>query len=156
MTPDDIVQEIRITRETDGASGHILFNAKVLLQDPDSVAERLAAAYAEPALVPPSPWLDRVPPSKPLVRLLDDSTTGQATIQFAPRENQRVWRWVIQTRASRGRLWTTMLLPGAARTLILDADAAVSDVIAVSAVDRTGNVGAANIVRRPQPTSGDR
>jgi hypothetical protein len=83
------------------------------------------------------------------VRLAQDSASGQTTIQFAPRDGQKVWRWVVQIRAARGRLWKTMLVPGSARALILDADAAMSDAVAVSAVDRTGNVGAAAIVRGP-------
>jgi len=114
--------------------------------DVDSAAEKLAAVYAEPALVPPSRWLDKTGPSKPRARFVRDTATGEATMRFAPAEDERIWRWVIQSRV-RGE-WRTLILPGTERSHILKDDEADADLVSVTAVDRTGNVSAITLVRR--------
>jgi len=148
MSPDDIVQEIQITRETPGATGHILFNAKVLMNNVEGIADRLGAAYAEPALSPASPWLGDAPPSSPIARIAYDSADARAVLQMAPRAEQRVWQWVVQSRAKNG--WQTSLLPGTERNYILRDDERTADFISVTAVDRVGNLSAPTIVRRPR------
>lgn len=146
LRADDIVEQIQIARATAGATGHVLFNAKVLLQNPDSIVEKLALAYAEPALVPASSWLDRVAPSRPVVRAVRDSSTGEPVVRFTPQERQRIWQWIVQSRVD--GIWRTTLLPGTERTHILRDDESAADVVGVSAVDRTGNVSATTIIRR--------
>jgi uncharacterized lipoprotein YddW (UPF0748 family) len=150
MSPDDIVQEIQLTRETPGATGHVLFNAKVLMNNAEGIADRLAQTYAEPALIPASPWLDKVPPSRPSVRVVRDSATGESEIRFAPRteKGERVWQWIVQSRVAATGMWRTTLLPGSNRTHILKGDESAADVVSVTAVDRVGNVSAATVVRR--------
>jgi uncharacterized lipoprotein YddW (UPF0748 family) len=146
MSTDDIAQEIQITRETAGATGHVLFNAKVLMNNAEGIADRLAQLYAEPALVPASPWLDKVPPSMPRAREVSDSTTGERIIRFAPRAEERIWRWVVQSRVN--GVWHTTLLPGTQRIHILKGDEAGADAVTVAAVDRVGNISATRVVRR--------
>jgi uncharacterized lipoprotein YddW (UPF0748 family) len=146
MSPDDIIEEIEITRHQPNATGHILFNASVLTRNVEGIADRLAAAYAEPALVPAFPWLDKVAPAKPTVRVVRDSSSGENVVRFSPREKQKIGWWVVQSRANGA--WRTTILPGADRTHILN-DAA-SDVVSVAAVDRTGNVSVAAVVRLPR------
>jgi hypothetical protein len=53
---------------------------------------------------------------------------------------------VVQSRANGA--WRTTILPGADRTHILNDPE--SDVVSVAAVDRTGNVSAAAVVRVPR------
>ena len=144
MRPEDIIQEILITRETPGATGHILFNTRVLMDNTEWIADRLAPVYAEPALVPASPWLDDEPPPAPGVRVVRDSANAADVVHFAPHGNQRVAWWVVQSRI--GGVWRTTILPGATRTHILkdDADA---ELVSVSAVDRSGNASAPVVVR---------
>ena len=148
MSPDDIVQEIQITRETPGATGHVLFNARVLMNNVEGIADRLASLYAEPALVPASPWLDSAPPSKPVVHIVRDGVAGASAIGFASRKGERVWQWVVQSRVNGG--WRTALLPGTERTYILKDDASDADYVSVAAVDRTGNVSPAAILPAPR------
>jgi uncharacterized lipoprotein YddW (UPF0748 family) len=135
MRPEDIIQEILITRDIRGATGHVLFNTKVLMNNVEWIADRLAPVYAEPALVPPSPWLDNAPPDKPTARIVRD-TTGEDVVHFAPGDKQRVAWWVVQSRVADS--WRTTILPGANRTHILKEDAN-ADVVSVAAVDRNGN-----------------
>jgi len=138
MSPDDIVQEIQITRETPGATGHVLFNAKILMDNVEGIADRLASMYAEPAMVPASPWLDRTPPAMPVARVEYDSVAGTSSLRFAPQKGERVWQWVVQSRVN--GVWRTALLPGTVRTYILKDDATDTDVVSVAAVNRTGSV----------------
>lgn len=142
MSADEIAQEILLTRQQPGATGHIHFNAKVLMQNIDGISDKLAATYAEPALVPASPWLDKVAPSKPAVRIVSD------TIRFAPQANQRIGWWVVQLRMNGA--WRTTILPGAERTRILQDDESAADLVSVAAVDRTGNTSVAAVIPRPR------
>lgn len=147
LRADEIVRQIRITRETPGATGHITFNAKVVMQNVDSIADKLAALYAEPALVPASPWLDSVPPPRPRVDIVTDSVSGEPVVRFAPGDEQGIQRWVFQTRVSGA--WRTVVLPGVERTHILKDDENGADRVRVAAVDRAGNIGEPAIVERP-------
>jgi uncharacterized lipoprotein YddW (UPF0748 family) len=142
----EITRQIQITRETRGATGHITFNAKILMQNVDSIADRLAELYAEPALVPASPWLDRVPPARPTVRIVADSLSGEPVAHIAPGDQQVVRHWVVQTRVDGS--WRTTLLPGPQRRHILKNEESAAELVIVSAVDRTGNLSRAAIVRR--------
>jgi uncharacterized lipoprotein YddW (UPF0748 family) len=152
MRADDIVQEIAITRETPGATGHVHFSARVLMQNLDSIADRLAPLYAEPALVPSSPWLDRVAPSRPTVRIAMDSSSGEATVHFAPADGQPIRHWIVQSRIDSA--WVTTLLPGAERAHILKDSESAADLVSVSGVDRVGNTSPPVIIRRARPTEG--
>ena len=149
MRADDIVQEIQLTRDTPGATGHIHFNATVLMRNIDGIADRLAASYAEPALVPASPWLDRMPPGRPIAAVARDSATGadRFVVRFAPQEGAKAmigW-WVLQSRVN--GTWRTTILPGVERRYILKDDEADADLVSVIAVDRSGNAGVAALVR---------
>lgn len=147
MTPDDIAEEIEITRNTPGATGHIHFNAKVLMDNVSGIADRLATMYAEPALIPASPWLDRVAPSRPIASAARDSLDGEPAIvvRFAPQGRDVAARWVLQWRAN-GE-WGTRILPAGDRRHILVGGGDAVDLVTVSAVDRNGNIGTPALLR---------
>ena len=64
--PDEILGQIMITRLTPGAHGNVHFSMVGLTQNRKKIAELLRdGLYAQPALVPPSPWLDNKPPLPP-------------------------------------------------------------------------------------------
>jgi uncharacterized lipoprotein YddW (UPF0748 family) len=148
LRAEEIARQIMITRDTPGATGHIHFNASVIMQNADGITDRLAQLYAEPALVPASPWLDPLPPARPIVAIARDSEGAiENLIRFAPAEGasaQIAW-WVVQPRVS--GTWYTRILPGAERRhSLIDGDAG-ADVVSVIAVDRSGNASAPAIVR---------
>jgi uncharacterized lipoprotein YddW (UPF0748 family) len=145
MTPQDIVQEIEITRDTPGATGHIHFNAKVLMDNVEGIADRLAEVYAEPALVPASPWLDKSGPGRPIAAAARDSAAGMVSVRFTPQARQAVSRWVVQVRANGA--WVTHLLAGAERRFDLRDEARSIDLLSVSAVDRNGNLSVPAVIR---------
>jgi uncharacterized lipoprotein YddW (UPF0748 family) len=145
MSPADIAQEIRVTRDTPGATGHVHFNTTVLMRNVEGIADTLARLYEEPALVPASPWLDRIPPDRPVARAVRDSLNGDLTLRFAPAQKQRIAWWLVQSRAN--GLWQSRILPGDERSHIFRYDDGDVEVVSVAAVDRNGNVGTAAIVR---------
>jgi hypothetical protein len=138
--PAEILEQVRLTRERQGATGNIHFSMKVFLENRDSIATQLAGGvYAEPALVPRTPWLDSVPPRRPIVAASVDSATGGLTLRLLPSGKEEIWRWIVRSRVAGA--WTTRLLPGWQRlhALTFDGSTPVPDAVLVSAVDRSGN-----------------
>ena len=143
---NEIVEQIRLTRAQPGASGNVHFSMEVFMKNPDSLGQRLAQeAYAAPALVPASPWLDRRSPSAPLLTMRTDSVSGDLMLDVrsaaATSTASAPWLWIIQTRADLG--WTTEIIPSTERTHLLAARGTVAPDMYVTAVDRVGNVSAA-------------
>ena len=157
-SPQEILEQVRLTRELPGATGNIHFSMKVFLEDRDSIGTQLGrGAYAEPALVPPTPWLDSVPPRGPVVAARVDTTTGGMGLRMLPAGKEPIWRWIVRARVSGA--WTTHVLPGWQRShaVTLDAVTPWPDELLVSGVDRLGNESRVVRVRLPArsaPTPG--
>jgi len=134
----EIVDQVALQRARPGASGHIHFSMVALLQDRDGVATRLQqGAYATPALVPATPWLDDQPPPAPVLRL------SGAQVRIEPAAGEAAARWAVWRRV--GGAWRFAVLPAAQRSFALDG----ADAVVVSAVDRVGNLSVRNFVRLP-------
>ena len=104
----------------------------------DSMIAALAQLYAEPALVPASPWLDRTPPRAPTATLVSDRASGGVLLRLRPAVATDVRLWVIQSRTSTG--WQTQVRPGWERdVLLVRAGGERPSEVHVRAVDRTGN-----------------
>ncbi|HPC61009.1 MAG TPA: family 10 glycosylhydrolase [Verrucomicrobiota bacterium] len=138
--PEEILNQIRITRKQPGASGHIHWNMSSLLG-----ASRLADAlakevYAQPALIPAAPWLDQTPPGKP--RLGINSAASRVSWESSGSEPAALW--LLQTRD--GSRWSARVLPGSSRWAELDPKA--PSAVALSAVDRYGNLSSPAVLER--------
>ncbi|MGK2960600.1 MAG: hypothetical protein ACSLFK_00490, partial [Gemmatimonadaceae bacterium] len=153
-----IIDQISVTRLQDGASGNVHFSARVFMQNRDSIVEKLLAGpYAGPALVPPSPWLDSIPPRAPRASLRRDPATRAMTVNFVPGAQENAWRWIVRYRF--GPDWSTVILPGIQSTYMFAASTATTapDEVVVSAVDRVGNESRPTVARvgpiltRPAP-----
>jgi uncharacterized lipoprotein YddW (UPF0748 family) len=133
ITAQEIVDEIDSTRVRGGSQGHVHFNMSALMKNPDSLNEKLATRYAEPALVPATPWLGATPPSKPIASLGRAAATGENTLTLAPKQGEKAWLWTVRTHAN--GVWTTEVLPGWLKVHRLPA---TFDAVYVTAVSRTG------------------
>ncbi|HVF40740.1 MAG TPA: family 10 glycosylhydrolase [Gemmatimonadaceae bacterium] len=136
----ELLDQISVTRMERGASGNVHFSARALMNSRDSLVEKLMAGpYSGPALVPASPWLDKIPPRMPRATLRRDTATGAPVVNLTPRGEEKVWLWVLRYR--RGTDWTTLILPGRQRSHMFAGgmNTPIPDVVTVSAVDRTGN-----------------
>lgn len=131
--PSEIVRQVQLTRAFEGATGNIHFSARALMEPRGGLAELLRReVYAEPALVPATPWLGRGRPERPEGRF-----EGRGVIWESPGSGS-LKLWVVQIRRTNG--WETRLVPAAERRggrLELARGARVLEV-RISAVNRLG------------------
>ena len=132
----EIGEQIQLQRQRgDKAGGHIHFSMAALMQDRDGLASLLqSTTYAEPALVPATPWLDGQPPATPALRRVG------ARVTIVPAAGEGAVRWALWRRT--GGTWRFAVMPGVERSF----DAAGADRIALSAVDRVGNLSAPSVL----------
>jgi uncharacterized lipoprotein YddW (UPF0748 family) len=127
--------------------GHVHFSIKAIMQNYGGIRDELQTPYREPALVPPSPWLDAEAPRQPVFDTALDSSI--ITLLWDHPEPSDVFRWVVGVQ--RGNDWQIRILNREDRSLQIPAvitptnkdgepgtPRAVTAVF-VSAVDRTGN-----------------
>jgi uncharacterized lipoprotein YddW (UPF0748 family) len=145
-TGDEIpaeIERLRYSRELGhDSNGHIHFRLGAMLMNGRAIGERLRTqSYAEPALVPPTPWLGGAPPADPKV-----TPVKGTALDLAPGDNVPLAWWMIQTRMSDGR-WRYTLRRATERHIDL---ATLGDLggrrVAVTAVDRVGQLSGAVVL----------
>jgi uncharacterized lipoprotein YddW (UPF0748 family) len=138
----ELTDQIRLTRAQAGASGEVFFGMSTIMHmDPDSLAEHLARdSYADPALVPASPWLDARLPGRPQAQAHIDMQSGEMIVDLDPATGEQApWLWVVQAKTDSG--WTTEIIPGTDAVHLLAGRGGKSPTdVRVYAVGRTGNV----------------
>jgi len=155
--PDELVEQVRLTRAA-GASGDVYFSMRALMPatgprrdsvlvgvatppPPPSNAAALAnrlrdQLYAEPALIPASPWLGKTPPARPSVSIRADSATDDRIASLTPGDHRLVKWWTVRVLDTS---WRTWVLPGAQRQLVIATRGAARPAkVIVTAVDRYG------------------
>ena len=140
IPPSEIVDQIEVIREVDGADGSVFFSMKVLMQDRLGINSALTdGPYASPALVPPSPWLDDQAPATPEFTI--EPAKDGAILHLSPGDAERPFLWAVWTR--RGDSWTFTTTPGSADSVTLGiGPSGPPEFVSVSAVDRLGNASA--------------
>lgn len=133
-SPQEIVNQIRLTRKQAGAGGLVLWSLGSLKRNRPLETALRREVFAEPALVPASSWLDRSPPSTPKLLAKVGGKSGRAT--WAPQPQEKPWLWVVQQQVGKG--WKSSVLPGSRLSFPLNAP--FPRAVAVSAVDRNGNI----------------
>ena len=141
--PDEIVYQIKTTRGFAASNGTIHFSADALLTTPKKspLGDMLASdVYAEPALVPASPWMPgNNPPRVAPVLSLSGKTLSWTLGKAIGDAGSPVWLWVVQTKT--GKTWRNAAILTAYQTRFdLPKEA---EVVAVTPIDRTGNPGPA-------------
>ena len=136
---DELLEQIRVTRRHRGATGNIHFSFKALLGSRSPLGRALEnGLYADPALVPASPWLDDAAPAAPEISLRPDGRGG-FELRWGKAEDVR-WRTVYLL--CRGRWRLVEVLPASSPGMRLSRDNLRSlrvGAVAVAAVDRCGN-----------------
>lgn len=139
--PEEILNQVTQTRQRPAATGHIHFSMIALQQDRRGVATRLRAeTYAEPALVPATPWLGTQVPEAP--QIVGRNLVGPAaerSLLLAPGLGAEVARYAVWRREA-GQ-WRFAVQPARDRVVSLAPRGAFGRVeaVVVSAVDRLGN-----------------
>lgn len=143
-TADEIINQVRVTREHSRADGSIHWSIRAFLRNAGAITDALAYGhYSSPALVPASWWLDSIAPGAPKLNV--EQTANGLALSWQAGGTEVVAQWVVQSR--KGNEWSLEILPGARKTFTVE----TADVVAVSAVDRCGNQSAPAVVERREP-----
>lgn len=131
----EVMQQIEIVRNKYPGSGHAHFSMVALMQNRRGLADTLQAGlYAQPALVPATPWLESGGPAAPLVHALDAGT--QLRLALQPGAGKPVARYAVwQRRGHDAWQFVTTAQP----ELLLERQGLTG--LVVSALDRVGNEG---------------
>lgn len=136
-SPEEIVNQIRLAAAQPVSAGHIHWNLKALANSTPLMNLLQRGAYAEPALVPASPWLSTNTLAKP-VHFISGLKTGGVRLVCNAAPAQQPWLWVLQTRT--GGNWTTEIVAG---EKLARSFSKPPDVIAVTPIDHAGMAGRA-------------
>jgi uncharacterized lipoprotein YddW (UPF0748 family) len=134
----EIIYQIKTTRGHAGATGNIQFSMKTLMLNHGGLSDRmLKDVYAEPALIPASPWLNAATPTRPTLSIQPKSEGGLA-LSWQDDDGERIWQWVVQTRIN--GVWHTRITPrDKTETRFAPDQVKNVDRISICAVDRYGN-----------------
>ena len=134
--PEEIIQQISVTRARPAASGHVHFSMAALMDNRKGISDQLRAGhYSGPALVPATPWLAAEAPGLPAVSAKREGgglnlklAAGKANAQYA------IW-------SRFGDEWRFAVAPASRVdwTVADDAKLGPASAVFVSAVDRLGN-----------------
>lgn len=136
---DEIIRQIEATRAQPGATGNVHFSMKALMQNFGGIADKLkAGVYAEPALVPESPWLGRETPAKPKVNVEADGSN--VTVQMQGPRGKQPWQWLVQLQTAGGQ--ETAIVPGGESQYTIQlTDGETPKSVSVAGVSRLGKLG---------------
>jgi uncharacterized lipoprotein YddW (UPF0748 family) len=131
--PDEIPNQIRLTRRLNGASGYILYSLKSLQNNP-ALAEKLQDyVNVQPVLVPALSNANAPMPGQPKVRI--SGVLSQRLWLSCQSTNSGPTTWVLQTRS--GGEWRTEVFRG--QQISKTVTGVLPDAIAVTEFDRYGN-----------------
>ena len=146
---EEIASQITSTRRQATDDGNILWGVRALTENRLGLSDVLGTKiYNHPALAPSMPWKDNQPPASPEISIAS-AGPDSVRLRIAHKPGSEPVRfWVMQTRIAGG--WTTETLPAfeSAGTITLTNR---PEVIAVSALDRSGNLGAPAVSSRLPP-----
>jgi uncharacterized lipoprotein YddW (UPF0748 family) len=134
--PQEIVDQIGVTRTRPGATGHVHFSMAALMQNRKGIGDQLrAVSYPGPALVPATPWLGNAVPGTPGVAAARKGDTVNLKLA-AGKANALYAIW-----SRYGNAWRFAVAPASRVDWTVPDDAKLGqvDAVFVSAVDRLGN-----------------
>lgn len=131
----EIVEQIKVTRKQPGATGHIHFSMKALMNNKGGIADTLKAVYAEPALVPATPWAaGKAPPLPEVTAKSRAGERGILQIYMRPEPRDAIRLYVVRSEAA-GK-WSLQIVPARPDTTVrLDAE---PTRVLVTTIDRAG------------------
>lgn len=130
----ELRRQIELTRAQEGAGGNIHFSMRAFMQPRGGLADTLmTGVYAQPAVIPPSPWLGDAP-ARPSLTVERSGDEGRVILRS---EGDRPFTWLVQTYD--GNVWHTDILPGAATSIEVGPRA---QRVEVRAINRTNQLSA--------------
>jgi uncharacterized lipoprotein YddW (UPF0748 family) len=143
--PEEIANQIRITRRQPGAAGNIHWRMSTLMQNRGAIAT-LERLYGQPALPPAFPWLGGGTLAKPGLSFHNPPKGNRTVMDWTPGPGGTgtPWLWLLQTRTHGN--WSSQVLPASRSSFTFYSQA--PEYIALTAVDRNGNLGPASVMQR--------
>ena len=143
--PQEIARQMEIIRkQSDG--GEIHFHLRNVLDNPE-LSNIVRAEYAQPALVPASPWLGSSSPGKPTISASLVGTNLEVRWQTATNESAK--SWILQYRSANNH-WTTQILPANQSGCVFAKSQ--PELISIRADNRYGNISPPAVVEKTTPT----
>jgi uncharacterized lipoprotein YddW (UPF0748 family) len=138
----EILYQIQWTRLTPGATGNVHFSMKAFLDNRDGLNDELTTPgglYAQPALVPASPWLDDKAPAAPEAGYEVSDDGARMQVKWSAKDPADVRLWVVY--AMQNGKWSIDILPAGTteKTFTAATKSPLPTEVMVSAVDPTGN-----------------
>ena len=136
--PDEVLQQVSVTRSRPQATGHIHFSMVALTQNRKGISDQLRASrYTGQALVPATPWLGSTRPGTPTIKAVRGARSVDLSLT-AGKGNALYAIW-----ARHGNEWRFAVAPAARATWTVSDDERLgpAEIVVVSAVDRLGNEG---------------
>jgi uncharacterized lipoprotein YddW (UPF0748 family) len=137
----EIASQIQATRAQRGASGEIFFEMRNFQENP-ALAAVVSREYAQPALVPPSPWLETTGLGRPQLSVKE--APNDLTVQWTVPGSPSPARWLLQF-CGPDDAWKTAILPGYQTTQSFSFS---PEMISIRAMDRAENLGPAAVIGR--------
>lgn len=142
LPADELVNQIEATRlRLTSSTGNVHFSMRSFLNDRNGINDALkSGVYAQPALIPATPWIDNTPPEQPLVTVTKVEKTGDIKVEFKAQGVKPVFLWVASVKS--GSTWKSVVIPGSVKSYLISGSGAgvtLDASVAVSAVDRLGN-----------------
>lgn len=127
----EILKQVSLSRKVgQNYAGHVFWSAKSLMKNRGGISDQLMkTSYAQPALVPPMPWVSKKLPGTPAVR----AAGSQGNLAMAWNAVPGCRKYAIQVRV--GRSWRLSSVTSATKITLRG----LPDAVAISAVDRYGN-----------------
>lgn len=131
FAPQEIVQQIGVTRSRPKAGGHVHFSMAALMENRQGIADQLKTGhYAGPALVPATPWLGSDAVNTPTVSAQRNGSAVNLKLA-AGKEHTHFAIW-----SRHGGEWRFAVAPASRTEWSVVDDAST---VVVSAIDRVGN-----------------
>jgi uncharacterized lipoprotein YddW (UPF0748 family) len=144
----EIGRQIQAIRVQPGASGEIFFELRDLQNNP-ALADVVTGEYAQPALIPASPWLSSGPLPRPeLAALAPREVRGAWTFQWASSGKTSGAKWLLQY-CGPDYAWKNLLLSPYQTTQTFSFP---PEIVSVRALDRADNLGQAAVMARKAGT----
>ncbi|MEZ7921040.1 MAG: family 10 glycosylhydrolase [Akkermansiaceae bacterium] len=126
----EIINQVSYSRSIgENYVGHVFWSAKSIVNNRGGVSKALAKSiYQEPALVPPMPWVSKVVPSAPAVRVAAGG--GGVTVSWS--RVRGCAKYAVQARY--GKRWVLSAVSYGSSVKL----GGTPDAVAVSSVDRYG------------------
>ena len=140
----ETARQMAITRQQPGASGEIFYHLRTVLEN-QGLVDLIRTQYGQPALFPASPWLASRPPATPKLIAVENGRSG-LSVRWET-NGTPAWLWVLQYRTN--HVWGTEILPANQTTRMFENSK--PDFVAVSAVDRTGNLSSPAALKKTLP-----